>query len=127
MIKKITLIDVIQKEILFNGDVQIEPLKNEGTLYIFGNQERMYTWKVWKNGMIIKSEADYILELTLRLNNTTKGHIETEFGTIDLKCRTTLYKINENCIEVQYMLNEDINQLFHFILEMDKEENYAIH
>ena len=127
MIKKIRLIDMENQTILYDGLAHINPLKNNGIEYNFENEDRKYTWKVWEKGMVIRSEADYILELTLRFNCMTKGHVETEFGILDLQCKTSLYKIDKNCIEIQYMLNNDEEQVFHFILEIDKEEHYVIH
>ena len=56
-----------------------------------------------------------------------KGHIETEFGKIELDCHTSHYDVNENCVEVKYSLiqgNEE--QKFHFVLYINKEETYAV-
>lgn len=126
MIKNVTLIDEQTHTILYRGRGQIDLLKNNGYEVQFGNDERQYVWKIWNNGLIIISKADYILELTLRLNARTKGHLETEFGRIDLHCKTSLYKINENCVEVRYVMEEDGSQIFHFKLEVDKGDKYAI-
>lgn len=80
-----------------------------------------------EKGLVIRSESDVLVNLTLRLNSQTKGHIETEFGQIDLDCHTSHYDVDENHIEVKYSLiqgNEE--QKFHFVLYINKEDTYAV-
>ncbi len=36
-----------------------------------------------EKGLVIRSESEVIVNLTLRLDSHTKGHIETEFGRIN--------------------------------------------
>ena len=96
-------------------------------LVSFSNDTHRFEWRIWKKGLVIRSESDVLVNLTLRLNSQTKGHIETEFGQIDLDCHTSHYDVDENHIEVKYSLiqgNEE--QKFHFVLYINKEDTYAV-
>ena len=100
---------------------------NEGLLVSFNNDTHHFEWRIWKKGLVIRSESDIIVNLTLRLNSQTKGHIETEFGKIDLDCHTSHYDVDENCVEVKYSLIQgNEKQEFHFVLYINKEDTYAV-
>lgn len=121
---KVHLRDKINNVSIYRGKAEVDLLNQEGMSIQFGP----YLWKAYPKGLIIQSQVEAFVSLTLKLNSMTKGHIDTEFGRIDLKCRTTLYTMEKNYIEVSYRLiqgNEE--QEFHFVLDINKEENYAVH
>lgn len=124
MENRVQLLDKSQNVIVFDGNALISKTKNNGFIVSMKSNQSQMNWKIYPTGLIIESIADYKVVLTLRPNSTTKGHIETEYGIIDLHCKTSLYKINENCIEVQYDLiqGNDI-QVFHFKLNLYGEES----
>lgn len=111
----VQLIDVIQDEIIFDGIANVENCKN-GLKIEMKNQSTI-TWKVYAKGIVIEIASDYKILLPLKENSCSKGHIDTEFGTMELKCDTNLYRIDENFIEVKYSLNpDDDSNSFHFKL-----------
>lgn len=127
MTNQVHLFDKISNQTLYKGAASIDFCANDGLLVSFNNETSQFEWKIWKNGLIIRSESEITVNLTLRLNSSTKGHIETEFGEIELDCHTSHYDVNENCVEVKYSLiqgNEE--QKFHFVLYINKEETYAV-
>ncbi|MGM9947602.1 hypothetical protein [Floccifex sp.] len=109
---KVTLMDLIQKELIFDGWALIKKIKNGISI-----EMDTITWKVYEKGLIIESKSDYKVVLMLKDQSQTKGNIETEFGCLDLQCETSLYRINGNCIEIKYQLIQgNESQLFHFIV-----------
>lgn len=117
MTNQVHLFDKISNQTLYKGEAIIDFCANEGLLVSFSNDTHRFEWRIWKKGLVIRSESDVLVNLTLRLNSQTKGHIETEFGQIDLDCHTSHYDVDENHIEVKYSLiqgNEE--QKFHFVL-----------
>lgn len=125
---KIQLIDKISNQVIFEGDALIESDLSKEKL-VFQDEERTYVWKVFEKGLIIETISEAYVHLTLRQDHSTKGHIHTDFGQIDLQCRTTLYKIDKNYVEVVYeLLQGKDSQNFHFILyKMNEEELHEIH
>lgn len=125
---QVQLIDLLNNEIVYHGLAQTEDIKNNGLCIYMKNKKMSYIWKCYEKGLAIESISDYKVSLTLRENNVTKGHIETEYGIIYLQCKTSLYKMNEKCIEVKYdLIQGNETQPFHFVLNLNKEEIYAIH
>ena len=115
MILNVCMTDQIHNEMVFNGQAQIVPINNGYCIHMNGNTD--LKWKIYSKGMIIENDSDYRVVLTLKENSGTKGHIETEFGKIGLKCETSLYRINKNSIEIKYKLIQETDvQLFHFVL-----------
>ena len=111
MTNQVHLFDKISNQTLYKGEAIIDFCANEGLLVSFSNDTHRFDWRIWKKG----------------LNSQTKGHIETEFGQIDLDCHTSHYDVDENHIEVKYSLiqgNEE--QKFHFVLYINKEDTYAV-
>lgn len=109
---KVTLMDSIQKNMIFDGWASIEKIKNGASIKM-----DTITWKVYEKGLVIESESDCKVVLMLKEHSKTKGHIETEFGCLDLQCETSLYRINGNCIEIKYRLIQGSeSQLFHFTI-----------
>lgn len=124
---QIEMVDLINNVIVFQGMAKIDHQKN-GTIFLMKDKKLSYTWKCYEKGLVIESISDYKVNLTLKENAVTKGHIETEYGIIYLQCQTSIYKMNEKCIEVKYdLIQGDEKQPFHFILNINKEEKHAIH
>lgn len=127
MTNQVHLFDKISNQTLYKGEAKIDFSGNEGLLVSFNNDTHHFEWRIWKKGLVIRSESDIIVNLTLRLNSQTKGHIETEFGKIDLDCHTSYYDVDENCVEVKYSLIQgNEKQEFHFVLYINKEDTYAV-
>lgn len=124
MKNRVQLFDKSQNIVVYDGNAEITRVKNNGFIVSMKSNQSQMNWKVYSTGLIIESIADYKVVLTLRPNATTKGHIETEYGIIDLHCKTSLYKINENCIDVQYNLVQGTDiQSFDFKLTFYGEES----
>lgn len=124
---KVQLIDKISNQVIYAGKATIEQ-ENSMKKIMFKSDDHTYIWKIFENGLIIESLSEVHVILTLRENHRTKGHINSQFGQIDLQCETSIYKINKNYIEVVYeLIQESDRQEFHFILNIFKEESYAIH
>lgn len=125
---KIQLIDKISNQVIYEGKALIESDLSKEKL-VFQDEERTYVWKVFEKGLIIETISEANVHLTLRQDYSTQGHIRTDFGQIDLQCRTTLYKIDKNYVEVVYeLLQGKDSQNFHFILyKMNEEELHEIH
>ena len=126
MNKLIKLVDISNHVTIYKGIGNCLGLKNGGREISFGNLDHSFNYKVWPNGCIIESKQECKVVLSLRMHAKTKGHVYSEFGQMELQCQTTMYKVEENEIEVQYTLGED--QFFHFKLYIeDEEEENAIH
>ena len=126
MNKLIELVDVFRNETIYKGIGICKDLKNHGREISFGTEGHNFIYKVWEKGCVIESKQECQVVLVLRDGFQTMGHIYSEFGQMDVKCMTTLYRVEENRIEVKYALGED--QFFHFKLYIhDEEEEYAIH
>ena len=126
MNKLIKLVDVLSNETIYKGIGICKDLKNNGREICFGTKEHNFVYKVWDKGCIIESRQECQVVLSLRPGSKTVGHIYSEFGQMDVKCTTTLYRVEENMIEIEYALGED--QFFHFKLYVEnEEEKYAIH
>lgn len=125
---KIQLIDKISNQVIYEGKALIESDLSKEKL-VFQDEERTYVWKVFEKGLIIETISKANVHLTLWQDHSTQGHIRTDFGQIDLQCRTTLYKIDKNYVEVVYeLLQGKDSQNFHFILyKMNEEELHEIH
>lgn len=125
---KIQLIDKISNQVIYEGKALIESDLSKEKL-VFQDEERTYVWKVFEKGLIIETISEANVHLTLRQDHSTQGYIRTDFGQIDLQCRTTLYKIDKNYVEVVYeLLQGKDSQNFHFILyKMNEEELHEIH
>ncbi len=125
---KIQLIDKISNQVIYEGKALIESDLSKEKL-VFQDEERTYVWKVFEKGLIIETISEANVHLTLLQDHSTQGHIRTDFGQIDLQCRTTLYKIDKNYVEVVYeLLQGKDSQNFHFILyKMNEEELHEIH
>lgn len=129
MNKLIELIDVFNNETIYKGIGKCEELKNGGRQISFGTKDHQFIYKVWSNGCVIESRQECQIVLSLRKNAQTVGHVYSEFGQMDLKCKTTIYEVEKNTIEVKYALvQESEDQFFHFKLYIeDEEDEYAIH
>ena len=125
---KIQLIDKISNQVIYEGKALIESDLSKEKL-VFQDEERTYVWKVFEKGLIIETISEANVHLTLRQDHSTQGHVRRDFGQIDLQCRTTLYKIDKNYVEVVYeLLQGKDSQNFHFILyKMNEEELHEIH
>lgn len=127
MTNQVHLFDKISNQIIYKGEAVIDFCANNGLVVRFQNDTHHFEWKIWENGLVIHSESEVVVHLTLRLNGHTKGHIDTEFGKIDLMCHTSVYSMNENSVEVQYSLIQgEEEQKFHFVLYINKEDIYAV-
>lgn len=123
---QIQLIDNLNHQILYKGKADIE-YTDQGVHYCFANEMYSFSWKVYKDTLIIDSISEVHVHLILRLHKKTKGWIRTEFGEIDVSCFVHSYKVQDQRIEIQYELDmEKQNQIFDFALEI-KEAEYAVH
>lgn len=128
MIGQVHLFDKTSNQTIYKGIGTIDTLKNDGCRVQFQNDTHHFTWNIYESGLVIRSESEIVVNLTLRPQRKTKGHIETTFGIIDCECETTFYQKNLNHVEIQYILIQgNEKQKFHFILSINKEGNYAIH
>lgn len=129
MNQKVKLVDQISKNILFLGNGTFQDMKSKGLHISFQNETHQFHWRIYDQALIIESISDVKVMLTCKEGHQTKGHIETEFGQLDLDIMTTMYKKEESKIEVCYEMNGDQEkQAFHFILYIFPEEvNHEIH
>ncbi len=125
---QIHLFDKISNQTIYKGVAHFKELKNDGYQIQFNKDEYKFTWNVYEGGLLIYSESQMLVKLPLRPERKTKGHIETEFGIIDLECETRFFNTQSDCVEIEYtLLQGDEKQHFHFIMMINKEGTYAIH
>lgn len=125
---QIHLFDKISNQTIYKGVARFKELKNDGYQIQFNKDEYKFTWNVYEGGLLIYSESQMLVKLPLRPERKTKGHIETEFGIIDLECETKFFDTQPDCVEIEYtLLQGDEKQHFHFIMMINKEGTYAIH
>ena len=126
MFIEVELIDHQNHQIVYKGKANME-LTHQGHHYRFGNQDHSFFWKAYDGALIIDSVGTSHAHLILQKGKKTKGWFKTEFGEINLHCHTSLYTIDNHCIEVRYTLDmEGHIQTFHFTLRI-KEADYAVH
>ncbi len=125
---QIHLFDKISNQTIYKGVAHFTELKNDGYQLQFNQDEHKFTWNVYEGGLLIYSESQMLVKLALRPERKTKGHIETEFGIIDLECETNFFNTQPDCVEIEYtLLQGNEKQHFHFIMMIHKEGTYAIH
>ena len=66
MTNQVHLFDKISNQTLYKGEAKIDFSGNEGLLVSFNNDTHHFEWKIWKKGLVIRSESDIIVNLTLR-------------------------------------------------------------
>lgn len=124
---KVRLVDKENDEIIYDGNAHIENEMNK-KIITFGTSQHQFCWKIFDDGLVIESVSEVSVLLTLRKNRMTKGHIDSEFGRIDLKCWTSIYTMYENYIKVVYdLIQDNQRQTFNFELYIYKEDVHAIH
>lgn len=122
MITQIHLFDKISNQTIYKGVAKFNALKNDGYQIQFESEEHQFTWNVYKSGLLIYSQSQMLVKLPLRHQRKTKGHIETEFGIIDIECETKFIKTQPDCVEIEYtLLQGNEKQHFHFIMIINKE------
>ena len=123
---KVQLVEHSEGIVHYEGAAWVVPMKN-GKEIRFGNDDHTYSWKIYEKGLIIRSTSEIEVVLTCRPNRKTKGHISSEYGTMDLDVETVFYKKTEDHIEVKYdLIQNEQRQTFHFTLTM-KEETTDVH
>ena len=123
---KVQLVEHPEGIVHYEGTAIVVPMKN-GFEIRFGNDAHTYSWKIYEKGLIIRSISEMEVVLTFRPNRKTKGHISSEYGTMDLNLETVFYKQTEDQIEVKYnLIQNEQKQTFHFTLTM-KEETGDVH
>lgn len=123
---KVQLIEHREGVVHYQGDATMIPIKN-GIEIQFVDGAHMYSWKVYEQGVIIRSISDVEVILTCKPQRRTQGHIDTEYGRIDLEIETEIYHNKTNQIELKYdLIQNEQRQTFHFTLSM-KEETSDVH
>lgn len=123
---QVKLVESIENITYFEGVAKRKELKNGGFEFVFMNNEYQFSWKIYKQGLIIRSISDIKVHLTLKEKAQTRGHIDTEFGSIPIQCRTSIYKVCRDHIEVKYeLLQEKQSQWFHFTLFIREGEKHV--
>lgn len=123
MLVKVHLVDQKNKITLYKGNAILENINNSGQRFSFQAENHRYIWTIFDKLICIQSISEQKVKVYLKQEGDSKIKIENEFGQLDLKCRTSLYKISSQCIEVQYVLE---TETFHFCLFIE-EAKYAIH
>ncbi len=117
----------ITDDLLYEGIASVNLLKN-GMRIMFQDENYSYDWKIYEKGLVIRNVSEIEVVLTLRPSKTTRGHIETEFGEIELVCETLKYEWKDDVVEIRYdLVQGQDRQHFHFILYIYKEDEYGIH
>ncbi|MBB5183858.1 DUF1934 domain-containing protein [Catenisphaera adipataccumulans] len=126
MCYEVRLKDMVGQAEIFTGPAVVREIPN-GIEIQFEQDGHKHVWKIYEKGLLIRSQAEVDVHLTFRENAVTQGHIDTEYGRMDLQIRTKKYRKNENSIEIQYeLIQNEQRQFFHFIL-YKKESTYGIH
>lgn len=116
---QVKLKDHISHEIVYQGEAVLETNNSRGRHIKFKDEKNAFYWKIYEEALIIESISQVKVYLGLRLNRNTQGHIDTEFGRIDLVCHTLTYHNEKDRIEIKYEISQgNENQLFHFELEI---------
>ncbi|MBP3853581.1 MAG: hypothetical protein J6D18_03325, partial [Erysipelotrichaceae bacterium] len=83
MNRLITLHDVLNRTIVYSGWARIEPIAN-GKMIEFEDETYQYCWKIYEKGMTLTSKSEMDVVLTFKDQTKTKGHIDSEFGRMDV-------------------------------------------
>lgn len=84
--------------------------KNELVFFENGVKNKI---KIFSNKIIIERESDYFLYLEFEQNKKTKGYILTQVRA-DIDIFTSLLKINENSIYIEYKIFNNFSYLIEF-------------
>lgn len=127
MIVQLKLTNLTEKEIIYQGVAKMETIPN-GRKFQFGDGIYQYTWQVYDKGMTLHSHSQVDVHLTFKEQAKTKGHIQSEFGRLDVQCLTHIYRPGYNRVELEYdLLMDQSEQHFHFVLEIEQESLHEIH
>ncbi len=121
----IQLLEPFTQTIYFEGRGEVFYKKNGFEVY-FKDDRYQYTWKVYPKGCMIHSKSELDVFLTCKENHQTQGHIDSEYGRIDVLCYTKKYEVKENEVEIKYDLIQGQEvQSFHFILYIKEDTSYV--
>lgn len=121
----IKLLEPMSQTIHFQGKGQILHKEN-GFELMFSDEKYAYSWKVYPQGCMIHSKSELDVFLTCKENHKTQGHIDSEYGRIDLLCYTKKYEVRENEVEIEYDLIQDGHiQSFHFVLYIEEDASHV--
>lgn len=124
---EIILEDKLNNQRIYEGDGNIHSISN-GIEILFADDVYSYHWKVYEKGLIITNQSEVLVRLTFKENKRTKGHIETEFGEIDLEVETLKYRHHHKSVEIRYdLVQNEQRQSFHFVLYLSEEDLNGIH
>ena len=56
MTNQVHLFDKISNQTLYKGEAKIDFSGNEGLLVSFNNDTHRFEWRIWKKGLVIRSE-----------------------------------------------------------------------
>ena len=120
---RIRLYDDISKNMIYKGYASSERTDKK-VLLQFGDEEHSFIWRIYRSALIIESISEIHVFLTLKNSTLTTGHIDTEFGRIDLQCETSHLEISDHSINVKYaIINGENRQDFMFTLLIDEGED----
>lgn len=124
---EIILEDKISNQRIYQGDGVVHSISN-GIEILFEDDVYSYHWKVYEKGLIITNQSEVLVHLTFKEKKRTKGHIETEFGNIDLEVETLKYQYHSKRVEIRYdLIQNEQRQSFHFVLHISEEDLNGIH
>lgn len=127
MIINLVLKDLLTDTLIYQGPAEIEEIPN-GHMFTFEDESYQYCWKVYDNGMTLSSKSEMDVFLTFKERSKTKGHIDSEFGRMDVHTRTKKYHRHPKGVELAYDLIQDQNVTpFHFLLEIEQEILHEVH
>lgn len=120
---RIRLYDQINQNMIYKGYASSQPSQNKVVL-TFGDEEHSFIWKIYHSALIIESISDIHVFLILKENVRTAGHIDSEFGRIDIQCETSQLSIKNHSVKVKYaIVNGEDKQDFMFTMMIDEGED----
>lgn len=112
MKRKINLSDLVNSEILFDQDGELEILENGTRIVRMQNEQTEMIWKLLKKGIVIENQGDLQTILSLSQSGSGKARILSPFGEM-------LLPVSGVKIEEEQSAEAEIFRVFYTLNEED--------
>ncbi len=109
-------------ETLFDGEAEVEPLKDSGTLIRMDSDEGKMIWKILKKGLVIENHQGIDTILYLFEYGTGKAHMVTPYGEMTARLEHVIILKNSHEISVSYQIEQ--GESFSFVLNLEEGRFY---
>ncbi len=107
-----------EHEILFEGEAEVEALKEDGKLIRMRSGEEQMIWKILKKGVVIENHSEIVTILYLFGHGSGKAHMLTPYGEMTARLEHVIILKNSQNLSVSYRIEQ--GESFSFDLSFDR-------